>query len=282
MPELIQKGGLNPTPIDKRDFPVTPVFGAANVSNLPREFVVASPLIIKDQGDTDMCTAYALSSVSEDQEEVILDPFYTFGRTKEITGDMDAWGADLRSACKSGVSKGFRPMRDDQLDYLRTPATREDRDLAADWRAIPRIYDQNAQVHKKKSFVVVDGNNDFFDNVKSALWQLRDQKRSVFTGCNWRGAWTDVKGGIIEKRYDGAAYGHAVKCFGWDLGEYLLFQLSNGNEIGDDGVFKIHREQVNEAFTYGAFTLLDLPRENMEYDLGRLGWFRYWFNSIIS
>ena len=87
-----QTSGLLPTPRDERDFKLGAMIGHVIPADLPDEYEVGKPLIIKDQGQgTDMCTAYALTSVSEDEEGVVLDPFFTFGVTKAITGNPAEW-----------------------------------------------------------------------------------------------------------------------------------------------------------------------------------------------
>lgn len=259
--------GLRPTPIDERDFKLGAAFGHAVLSGLPDEYQVGEPLVIKDQGPgTDMCTAYALTAVSEDQEGVVLDPFYTFGKTKQITNDPAAWGADLRSACKSGVSDpkrggGFLEIKD--ITTVVAPANQTLRDEAADWKRITKDQDFWAKKHAKKSYFSVEGPYDTFDNMRSAMWQLRSEKRSVFTGCEWRKSWT-TGGGTIFVANREQSFGHAVKAYGWE-DDFMKLQLSNGVGIGDGGKFKIHRNAVNTAFTFGAYTLLDMPREDAEY-----------------
>lgn len=287
--------GLRETPVDPRNFPLGAIVGhVANPDALPKEYTVGKPLVIKDQGMTDMCSAYALTAVSEDQEGVILDPRFTFGVTKKISGDPDEWGANLLDACKSTLAKnqgGFLPIADDNKIIVTTPASDEMRESSANGKILTKEALWVAKKYAKKSFFEVDGNFDFFGNCKSALWQLRSEERSILTGCRWYEGWTDAKGGIIDaidpsERW----YGHAVKCFGWD-GDYLVFQLSNGEEIGEKGIFKIRHDIVNEAFRFGAFTFLDLPRENAEYEIkkkdkkGLARWqnaLRFWFTSIIS
>lgn len=254
------------TPVDGRDFKLGAIVGHALPSDMPDEYSVGEPLIIKDQGEgTDMCTAYALTAVSEDEEGVVLDPFFTFGATKAITGDKDAWGADLRSAAKSAVAGdgpyGFLEAKD--LSLLTNPANVDMRNVAADPLNIRSKDEIAARAHAKKSYFAVDGPGDLYDNMRSAMWQTRSEKRSIFTGCNWRSAWTYAEKGIIDIAPAGQMFGHAIKAFGW-RGEYIKLQLSNGTSIGDKGIFWISRFALNQAFTFGAFTFLDLPREEAQ------------------
>lgn len=257
---------LRPTPSDERDFKLGAIVGHAVPADLPDEYSVADPVVIKDQGNTDMCTAYALTAVSEDEEGVALDPFFTFGATKFITGDRDEWGADLRSACKSAVFQKKGPwgcLEAKDISKLIEPANQLIRDEAADWERITSEEEIEARKHAKKSyFSVVDGDGDIFDDMRSAMWQTRNEKRSIFTGCNWRSVWTHG-GPTIETAPSGQTFGHAVKASGW-RGEYMKLQLSNGTEIGDRGIFWISRLALNQTFTFGSFTFLDMDRESAE------------------
>lgn len=274
--------GLTATPKDDRDLPLEPVFGAAQPIELPKSYVVSKPLMIKDQKNTDMCTAFALTAVSEDQELVELSPEYTFWKTKQITGKPDDWGADLRSACKSGVQRhgGFLPV-----SRYATPVVYDSsvRDNAARGVGFSKDHDWAAKKYAKKTYFKVNAVGDIFDGMRSAMWQTRDEERSIFTGIDWRPTWNGLK--EIEKVGRGSSYGHAIKIFGWEsyrTEDFLLAQLSNGVGIGDKGIFKISREVINTQCTYGSYTLMDMPREQAEYELGKVGWFRYWLNSIFS
>ena len=280
------KTGLNPTPIDERDFKLGAVVGLALPSDMPDEYTVADPLIIKDQGQSDMCTAYAITAVSEDEEGVVLDPFFTFGVTKAITGDPAEWGADLRSACKSAVKprtgdRAYGSLEAKDLSKLTKPATQEDRERASDYRNITVEEREEAKRHAKKSyFSVVDGVGDIFDDMRSAMWMTRNEKRSIFTGCNWRTVWT-YGGGTIETAPSGQTFGHAVKAFGW-RGGYMKLQLSNGKSIGEDGIFWISRLALNQAFTFGAFTFLDMPREDAEKTIAESKKSKTFFTRVVS
>ena len=275
--------GLRPTPFDARDFPIEKVLGAAAIGALPQEYIVSTPLVIKDQTDTDMCTAFALTAVSEDQEGLALDPSYTFFKTKQRTGDIDSWGADLRNACKSATKKygGFLPMS----RYGDTQRTfdQAERDRAARGEGFTKTDDWTAKKYAKQTYLSVKPIGDVFDGMRSAMWQTRSEERSVFTGIDWNPKWNRVDGGAIDADIGRGepSFGHAIKIFGWS-GEWMLAQLSNGKEIGDGGIFKLERGVVNEFCTYGAFTLLDLPREDAERALGKIGWFSYWLKSVFA
>ena len=277
--------GLLTTPRDARDFPFEKVFGAASPASLPKEYIVSQPLVIKDQGYTDMCSSFALTAVSEDQEGLILDPAFSFARTKKLMGrDPSEWGADLRSACKSATKKhgGFIPATARGYNPAIAP-TQEERDAYARGDGMDK-FEWSARKFAKQSFFTVGGAYDTFDNNKSAMWQARSEERSILTGIDWNPAWNQVKGGeiTVDIARGEKTYGHAIKLFGFDLNDWMFAQLSNGKDIGEGGIFKLHRDTVNEFCTYGSFTFMDLPREDAMYQLGRSNWFSWWWQSIFA
>lgn len=276
--------GLLQTPLDARDFPFEEVFGAASPVSLPKEYIVSQPLVIKDQGDTDMCSAFALTAVSEDQEGLVLDPAFTFAKTKRLmNGDPLAWGADLRSACKSATKKygGFIPATARPYNPLIAP-TESERDAFARGDGMKQ-FDWSSKKFAKESYFTIGGAYDIFDNMRSAAWQARSEERSILTGIDWHPTWTKVIGGAIDADIGRGeqTYGHAIKLFGWS-GDWMFAQLSNGKDIGEGGIFKLHRDVVNEFCTYGSFTFMDLPKEEAMHQLGRSNWFSYWYRTIFA
>lgn len=263
----ITNEGLNELPRDERDFSLGGVFGFIKIEDVPKtDFVVAEPLDIKDQGDTDMCSAYAVTAVSEDQEKTELMPEYQFYSTKRITGDFGAWGADLRSACKSATEYGSLPVsafpsiKGQSRDYI---LEKENWDPAAD--AIAKMY-------RKSTFFAVTGQYDLFDNIRCALWQHREEKCTIVTGALWRNGWIPAIHGIIPN-IGGDGFGHAFKIFGQKVinGEiFLVAQLSNGKEVGDNGLYYFSREIANrELSKYGVYMFKDITRVEAEYYLSK-------------
>ena len=258
------KGGLQETKKDRRDFSYKKSFGSISLSELPKEFYVSLPLIIKNQRDSDMCTAYGITAVSEDQEEIILSPEYQFAKIKEITGKIDEFGADLRSAAKSVIK--FGSIKEADSPYKLGV---QERDFIADWNNWNRELDNKATDYKKGSYFWIDGSYDFFNNIRVALWLNKAEKRSVFIGAEWHAEWSDIKDGII-KTYDPKSFyfGHAFKIYGWKEinGEpYLVAQLSNGKDFGDNGKFYFHSSVINSnAFRYGALTFKDVNQEEIK------------------
>lgn len=268
-PETL-KSGLKDLPMDDRDFSRTAVFGAISPLALPKgDFLVSMTIDVKDQGESDMCTAFATTAASEDQEAVILDPYFAFYATKVLElKDPDSWGADLRSACKAHVDHGCL-----EEEYAPFNASGISRDMVLD----PKVWTEDhmalAYEHRKNSFFnVLKGSPlDTFDTIRGALWQNRNKMASVVTGARWRGEWTDAAGGVIEdKEYGEGGTPHAFVLKGQKIIDgtpRLVAQLSNGTEIGDKGIFYFPRSVVNKEFTFGCFSFEDMPRTVAENHL---------------
>lgn len=261
MPDKIYNYGLQPTPEDPRDFALGDVFGYAE--ELPDgDFMVSEPLEIKDQRASDMCTGFSLTSVSEDQEGVLLDPNFTFSMLKKIQGDWRSWGGDLRSGCKVATKIGFLEKSESPFDF-----SRNGRNFVANWNNWPAELIELAKKHKKESYFRVTGGFDTFDNLRAALWQNRDEHRSIYTGCLWKNAWNSAPDGVVPKTLYLGGIGHAFKLCGQKIinGEiHLVLQNSYGDDSGDKGFFYFPRNIVNRDFNFGAYMFKDMPKEEVK------------------
>lgn len=256
-------GGLRILTEDTRDLKLGALYKQINIEEVPNlNFNVAAPMKIKDQGDTDYCSAYAVTSVSEDQEGVELLPEYQFFKTKQLMGD-DEWGADLRTACKVPVKFGSLPLKgyEDKKGL-----TREEILNPKTW---PTFCDFAASVYKKEVYLAITGRYDLFDNIRTTLWQFKDEHRSIVVGAEWHSQWTEAKKGMIDTEHYTGGFGHAFKIFGqaiFDGVPYLTAELSNGTEIGDGGIFFFPREVVNkEIAPYGAYMFKDISPERAKF-----------------
>lgn len=253
-------GGLLPLPVDSRDLNFGSIFSLPKLSVLPEQYTVNEPLKIKDQKETDLCTAYATTAVSEDQENVELSVEYQFMLTKLISEKPEEWGANLRDAGMAMVRFGAIPQVLSPLDIHKAG-----RQAVVDPNNYSHISDSVAKDYRKESFMNISGPYDLFDNIRATLWKLRKEKRTVVKGILWRSSWTEARGGVIPHLdYPIQGYGHAFKIFGWTTingMEYLIAQLSNGVDIGDRGIFYMPRGIINESKPYGAITFKDMPVE---------------------
>lgn len=255
----ISKEGLLPLPPDTRDLALGSLFRVVPIADVPLEdFVVSIPLLIKNQGDTDLCTAYTVTSVSEDQESIALSPEFQFAKIKQLLGNTEGWGADLRTACKSATAIGSITSTLAE-SYMHSKGI-DTRDAIADWNNWPADFDNIAAEHRKCSYLTVEGPS-LFDAIRSALWTHRAEHRTVAVGAKWRPEWTVAKDGYIPESYGTEGFGHAFKIFGQKMRNgvpYLVAQLSNGIEIGDQGIFYFPKDIVDREFVYGAFMFKDI------------------------
>ena len=256
--ELKLKGGLCELSEDLRDFPLGAVFGIAK--DLPQEFLVSGTdkLKVKNQGGSDLCSAYATCYASELQELVELNPEFNFAFSKKLSGDIDAWGQNLRHASKALVEFGSV----EQLDYLKGW---KGKGTTRDWKNWGADLIYLAEEHKKKSYFRADlGIGNKFDLIKSALYK---NNSAVISGLEWKPEYTYIKNGII-KPSQSSGFGHAVVLLGWkiiDSEEYLIIHNSIG-DLGDNGRWYLPKNMVDEL-RFGNYQFVDLPREEVEFML---------------
>lgn len=281
----IQKG-LLPLEEDKRDYSLGAIFGAPKLEEIPDEFDIGLPRV-KNQFNTDLCTAFAVTSASELQEHQELSPEWQFAKIRQLIGNSRGWGADLRSAMKSVVKYGSIKKSD-------APFSLENqvREFVANHENWPEELDKNAQEHRKEAYFTVDGYNSHFDAIRAALWQNMASRRAVVTGCKWRQSWIDAQAGKINEWMKGEGTPHAfifvgTKKFKGEI--HLIAHLSNGTEIGDVGRFYFPKGVIdgiipNELKKYGCYMLTDLPEwETRDNIIKKSIRFRNrWFKKIVS
>lgn len=265
---VAQVSGLRTLKVDHRDIPLGGIFGHIDIKDVPNtDFIVAQPLKIKDQKDSDFCTAYTVTEVSEDQEGVELNPHFQYAAFCSLRGNFTEWGGDLRTACASAVKIGS--LEESLVPaFMREAIERGDRNFVADWRNWPDECFQLAKNRAKGSYFSVDGPNDTFDNIRAAMWQFRAENRSIAVGSMWRSSWTEDADGIVKNAEDQGLFGHAFKIFGQKVINdelHLCAQLSNG-PVGDNGIYYFTREVVNTEFgPFGQFMFQDLPKETAQF-----------------
>ncbi|MDP1570821.1 MAG: hypothetical protein Q8L86_12555 [Vicinamibacterales bacterium] len=243
-------GGLKPLSVDPRDRSLGAAFRLPPLSELPSSFRHV-PLSIKDQGVSDLCTAYATCGASELQEGVELCPEYSFAVTKDLMGDPEEWGADLRVAMKSHVKVGA--IEKGHISAIPAVPRR-----LSSW---PADLKDKAVVHAKGSFMEITGPYDHFDNIRAAIWLFRNEKRAVPFGVRF--GWPLDQ--IMMNEPNDAGEGHAMYAVGWDLlvhDDYLVVVGSAGRGAGSNGIHYFSRSIINKYVAlYGAYMFADLTKE---------------------
>jgi hypothetical protein len=176
--ETQQLGGLKPLSPDNRDLRYGAIHPAVDLKEIEGiDFDVFEPLRIKDQGPTDKCGGYGSTYMLEAHEGVEMNPDWQFAKIKQIEGDPNSWGADLRSIFKAmtkfgGLEEekaqiylnGFKGIVIDLRDYK-------------NWA--PEL-DDEAAAHKQQSyfFIYRDSYRDFFDALRALFGSIKTRKTS--------------------------------------------------------------------------------------------------------
>ena len=248
--------GLKVLPKDERDLKLGAVITLPALSELPLSYRLPKTTI-KSQID-DFCSGTACTAILETTEGKELDELWYFAKSKEISGDVDEFGQDLRTAMKTAVkfgaiSKAVAPFTKDKgSDFLRR-IENYSKDL--EWKA---------GEHKQKSYFFITGKYDAFDNARASLWAFRDLKRGAIMGLEF--------GWPLSQTYllgTPSGYGHAMKVDGFETvnGEnWIVLQQSYGTQAGKDGYQWISRETFNAyADTYGVGMFIDLPADEAKF-----------------
>lgn len=246
-----KKGGLNPLPKDERDFQLGAYYSLPSLSELPESFSLGEA-DIKHQGDTDFCTAFASCGASELQEGVRLNPLWSFAKSKEISGDMEEWGQDLRTALKVHTKFGAVEMSEMEVDNPR------------DIKTYSPLLEEEAKKHKKKTYLSVSGKYDDFDNIRASIWKFRSENRAVVFGIQFGWPLSQI---IMENPAENG-FGHALFALGWKVINdipYLEVVNSYGKDAGENGKHYFGRDVINKwTEQYGAFMFVDMPPEDMK------------------
>lgn len=264
--EIKITSGLRETPHDERDFKLGAVFDLPTLESLPSEFELGQTTI-RDQTtidpSNDKCSEYGYGVIDELQEGVLTNPDYSFAVSKDISGDPEVFGQDLRTAGLGHVNIGA-------IEQSQVPAGINVEDHKYRYlESWPTDLKDKASNHKKKSLWVVTGPYDSFDNIRATIYKffLDGQQNPVVFGCKF--GWSIYQ--IYMDTITSTGSGHAMAIKGWVVRNgktYLKVQQSVGEKAGENGYHFFSREVINDAYEkYKAFTAIDMPREDAEWML---------------
>lgn len=252
--------GLRPTPPDERDYALGSIVILPALSTLPETFTL--PYTVKNQRDSDFCSAYMTCAMSEVQEGIELEPAYSFAVSKEISGDVDSWGQDLRSACKAHI-RGALPAKDSP--YNLSNQTQHFLRRLVNWQ-VPeeQVLPYRKQTYFKVTGQYVKGPYDHFDNIRASLHKFASP-----VGIGVMFSWPLSQ--IVLDTISDKGFGHAMTVVGFTRLEGLevcTVLNSAGEEAGKGGVHYMTREVLNHFVDiYGAYMFTDIPRADVEYAL---------------
>ena len=256
-------GGLIELPKDERDYSVGALFDLPKLSELPSTYIVGAPMM-KHQRDTDFCAAFASDSLSEIQEEIELCPEWVFAVAKDMDGQVDGFGTDLRTICKVHTKFGAIEAKDAPYSLEKG----QDKDFLRRLENWPKDLFTKALAHKKGSyFMVKDSDTDDFDTIRRTMWKFRKEKCGVLFGVMWSWPLSDVYMRTVQN-----GTGHALAILGWtteaDGQVYMYIQNSYGPDAGMGGRHYFSRDVINAfADRFGCFLLLDMPRTTAQHYL---------------
>lgn len=253
------QGGLNPKKDDVRDFKLGRITKLPEVEKLPYEFYLF-PLDTEHQGNSDFCSAFSTTGMSELQEGVSLSPEWSFAASKKLSKDKNEWGQDMRTAMKAHVEYGAIKKEDSPFS-IDTHSAKFLRDID-NW---PEELFEKAKEHKKESYFEVTGQHDHFDNIRATIWKFRNLKRAPGIGLMW--GWKMDNPFIETPSQNG--YGHMLYAIGWtkEKGkDWIILQNSYGDQVGQNGRYFISREALNPMVErYGSYMFVDLPKDVAKY-----------------
>ena len=250
--------GLQDTIPDNRDFALGAMYKLPSLEEIPKHF--ALPFIVRDQKDSDFCTAYVSTAVSYVQEDVELEPSYSFAKSKEKQGDVESWGCDLRTAMSihrdgamSSEMAGNMNVNNQPTKYLR------------DIKNWGNIHRNTVRQFRKKSYFKITGKYDHFDNCKATLYKT---KTPIAMGIVFGYKLEDT----ILDDITTNGFGHAMTIVGFsfldDGRDVLIILNSYGKKAGKEGIHYMTREVLNNSVErYGAYTFVDIDEDEAKYKL---------------
>lgn len=228
-------------------------FGTIQPINLPKT-LGRSLFTPENQGNTTRCAAYASAAnhryatgfrMSPDRQAICI------GKVQGFT--VDSGGSDPNAAMKAGRDYGYL-LWDTAKLHLETDGiltTGDERNWPTE--QISPIDDRDI------SFLKVDGNNDIFDNIRSAIFQSFDSTTQMGNGVQAFGRWyMEWDRYIIPEQYQTFSGYHSwifIDFTEVNGIQYLIAQNSYGTSIGQGGFHLFPRSVINKEFSASGTTL---------------------------
>jgi len=220
-------------------------------------FSAMNPTIL-NQVALDFCTSYSIAEIQNAMWGIPFDPLYQMAKIFQLMGSYLGYGANIRTACLSVLK--FGSLQANLAPYRYSGSLSDpSREFLANWANYPTGLDSLANKFRDLSFFNVDGTNDFFDNIRSALYLHKQQRQGVLIGLVWHPEWTEVPNGIIpDQMPTSMGEGHAMMWVGQKTingNLYIVAQQTWGPNAGDKGFYYFPRSIVNQIGNqgFGAF-----------------------------
>lgn len=258
------KGGLQLLPKDHRDFQLGFITTLPKLKDLPGIFTLGNTIIRHQarEGNSDFCTAYSTVGMAYLEDGIEGSVEWSFAASKEISGDNEQFGQNMRTAMKTWRKYGSPPR-----DKVKIPAQLNHRRYLSNYADFLK---QEARILKKKAYVSTKGPYNAFDNIRASIWKYREEKRAVGIGLVF--AWP-VQQEYLETIKDGG-FGHMMFVTGWKP-DYLEVVNSYGKGAGKDGKHWISKEVIEHFVKrYGAFMLIDADPNKLKVQQTRAEWYK--------
>jgi len=233
------RGGLIPLSRDDRDINLGSIVKLPELSELPTEFSLGDTIIRNQEteGNDDFCTAYGTVGMAYLQDDIEGSSEWVFAASKEISGNHEGFGQDMRTAFKTWIKYGS--PRNKQVGV---PKNLQDRRYLKNYN--PEL---NGDELKKKTFVTTKGQYSAYDNIRASIWKFREQKRAVGIGLVFSWPLTQIH---LDGISDGG-FGHFMFVTGWNENGLEVVN-SYGKEAGKDGKHYLARVVPNifQGFFY--------------------------------
>jgi hypothetical protein len=218
------------------------------------------PKYIKDQGETNYCTAFARSAAGSYLYGREMSEEYLTAKEGEVIGAPIFMGADPASADTAVANYGFLPKEQSPFSFEKDGWT-----VPAFWNSYPPALDGQAIVHCPGQPYNVYPD---YQSIKNALISGNGENAIVTVNGYWYGTWQNPIGGILP-----TPTGSPVSRHSWDVIDYkicsdgverLVMQLSQGTSWGDGGILYADEECLNTAFKNPALNGLGATQFRLE------------------
>lgn len=259
------RGGLLPLKKDPRDDKFSKIaFAAPALPVFPQTYRLEELFPVKNQTSSLSCTKQTTAAVSEYQDGVELSPAWGWAQVCKKVGNYIPAGAEPRVAMGITCELGELPQRE-ILKRALYSFEQHDPQTIGNWNNWPDLRDA-AEPYRKAAYIKVRKVGDWFDSIRFALWDGREQKQAVMAFGTWLSNWN---GGWIPLEEAALVGYHAYAFVGWthkDGTPYLIAKNSYGSEWGDGGFQYFPREVINREFLKwgtGLYVFRDLTPEQI-------------------
>lgn len=203
-----------------------------------------TPQYIKDQQNSDYCTAAARSAAASYLLGRDISFEYQTAKEGELNNTPIYNGTTPNIADGVGTNYGYLPDEQSPLHFATDGWIKP-----AIWQNYPPTLDGQAIVNAQGQ--PFDVNPDYV-SIKSALLQGNLDNAVVVANGFWYNSWNNSVGGIVPVPTDEPITRHSYCIIDFrmfpDGVERLVAQLSQGTSFGDNGLIYMSEDAVNTAF----------------------------------